>query len=169
MAGRAQKLVSRREETVIDYDKFIRECERAARAENGPTLPELIGRGRKVTLEGKIQGETVAAEVVLDAKCIEVSITLKPVLVSILGRENMNMMQELMDNPDGPIENVVLWRTNILPGLDVEAFRTGNVPPFMTIRAKTYMQLRSIFEWLYGVPIYFEIPRRKSKRARDTA
>ena len=167
MAGRAQKLVARTDVTRIDYDTFVKECQRAARAENGPTLRDLIGRGRKLTLDGTIQGEPVTAEVVLDARCIEVSTTLKPVLENILGKENIDALEELMVNPDGPVEHTVLWRTPF--GLHVDAYRTPGVPPYIAIRAITSMQLRRVFDWLYGVPIDFEIPRSTVKRARHAA
>ena len=58
MAAHAQKPLARTNVTKIEYDLFVKECQRVARAPNGPTLDHFNGRDRKLTLNGTLNGET---------------------------------------------------------------------------------------------------------------
>jgi hypothetical protein len=109
---------------------------------------------------------------VLDARCIEITTTLKPVLVAILGRENMDSLEEFLLDPDGPIANLAMWRIKRLLTLNVDAYSTSGCPPFIAVLAQNVTQLRTVFEWLYGVPIDFEVPcfiRKRDHQAINDA
>ena len=168
MAGREQKPVARTDVTVIEYDEFVKECKRAARAPSGLTLADYNGRDRKLELSGTVEGETVKVEVVLDATSIEVSTTLKPVLVGKIGRENMDSVNDFLVDPSGPTDHVIMWRNRRLACCDIDAYRVGGRAPYLVIRAENVWQLRRIFEWLYGVRLDYEIPPSR-KRHRDDA
>jgi hypothetical protein len=171
MAGREQKPVARTDVTVIEYDTFVEECKRASRAlnalaPNALTLTHYNGRDRKLTLSGTVEGETVTVEVVLDATSIEVSTTLKPVLVGKIGRDNMDSVNHFLVDPSGPTDHVIMWRTRRLACCNIDAYRVGGRAPYLVIRAENVMHLRRIFEWLFGVRIDYEIPPSR-KRYRD--
>ncbi len=77
MAGHEQKPVARTNVTKIQYDLFVKECQRVVRAPNGLTLDHFNGLDRKLTLNGNGWHENIKAEVVLDRQCIEVSTMIK--------------------------------------------------------------------------------------------
>jgi hypothetical protein len=170
MAGREQKAVARTDVTKIDYDTFVKECKRPHLApEVWATLEDYSGRDRKLTLKGTGWCERIQAEVVLDRQFIEVSAKITSEIVYLSGNENRDMLVEIMNDPTGPVGMEELNRTARTRNLDICAMRVGGWPPYIVVRANSVIGLRRIFEWLFGVPIEFEVPPSTRKRARDAA
>ena len=169
MAGRAQKLVARTDVTKIDYDEFVKECQRLPRHPLGPTLGDLRGRDRKITIKGTGSKQGIDAEVVLDRHFIEVSTKIHAQVVELAGEVNRGMLEEIMHDPTGPVGQDELVMTDRNMNLDIFAMCVGDRPPYIVTRATSVAGLRRIFYWLYNVPTDFEVPRSTRKRARHAA
>jgi hypothetical protein len=170
MAGREQKAVGRTDVTFMDYDKFVKECNRPYFMPDAhATVEDHRGRDRKITVKGTGWCEGFQAEVVLDPRFIEVSAKITSEIVYLAGNVNRDMLVELMHDPTGPVGMEKLTRTDRTRDLDISAMRVGGRPPYIVVRANSVAGLRRIFEWLFGVPMDFEVPRLTSKRARHAA
>ena len=170
MAGREQKAVARTDVTAVPYDKFVEECQRLYHAPNGATIEgPRYGRDRKITLKGALNGRHggIKAEVVLDRHVIEVSTMINAETEFLLGLPNIDILKDFVLDPTGPIDQLHLMQIDQLRDLHIFAYRVGGRPPYIVVRAMYVEQLRSIFEWLFGVPDDFEVTRKRSRDARD--